>query len=191
MRKYGLEENIEKRIVCIRNWSSNDRIDVKFFLPRYFIYTFWNDSIILSLFFSALCINEDVEDEPEENDISSESEQQVEMFAQNEEGETKNGVEIEKKVDIAITNNVKNIQDDSMTGNEQQQLPSELNNVDHETSAKKETEVPITKRNNSMSITEEENLDPVVEEKEKNHDEWFRNCFYYYKNFVKSLILRN
>merc|ERR1711881_555150 len=51
----------------------------------------------------ALRIDEDVEDEPEENDISSESEQQVEMFAQNEEGETKNGVEIEKKVDIAIT----------------------------------------------------------------------------------------
>ena len=175
----------------MRNWSSNDRINVNFF-PRYFIYTFWKYSIFLSLFFSPLCINEDVEDEPEENDISSESEQQVEIFAQNEEGEKKNDVEIEKKDDIAITNNVKNIQDDSMTGTEQQQLPSELNNVDHETSTKKETEVPITKRNNSMSITEEESLDPVVEEKEKNHDEWFRNCFYYYyKNFVKSLMLRN
>ena len=166
----------------IQLWSNR----CQFFLPRYFIYTFWNDSIILSLFFSALCINEDVEDEPEENDISSESEQQqVEIFAQNEEEETKNNdieSEIEKKVDIEITNNEKHEGVVSKTSNEQkQQPPSELNNVGHETSdANKDQEAPITTKSNSMSIIEEENLDPVAEQKDTNDDdEWKKSRSYF------------
>ena len=121
-----------------------------------------------------MCINEDVE-EPEENDIISSESEQVEIFAQNEEEETKNNdieIEIEKKVDIEITNNEKHEGVVSKTSNEQkQQPPSELNNVGHETSANKNQEAPITTKSNSMPIIEEENLDPVAEQKDTNDDE--------------------
>ena len=118
-----------------------------------------------------MCINEDVE-EPEENDIISSESEQVEIFAQNEEETKNNDIEIEKKVDVEITNNEKHEGVVSKTSNEQkQQPPSELNNVGHETSdANKDQEAPITTKNNSMPIIEEENLDPVAEQKDTNND---------------------
>ena len=148
-------------------------------MKPFFLCALFEKYHIFLFFFSALCINEDVEDEPEENDIiSSESEQQVEIFAQNEEAEEEeeepknNGIEIEieKKVDFEITNNEKHGggEEVSKTNNE---LPSELNNVDHETSANKNQDEPITKTNNSMPISEEENLDPVAEKKDTNDKE--------------------